>query len=256
MFRLLGASLAVFIPAALFAQTAVGPSFEVASVKIHDGDMHIAFDFSSSGSRATWLAYPIPGLIEEAYGVKFYQLSFAPSVQPPDMTYYDVFARAEGSQPRTRGGFRKMLQALLAERLNLSVHRETKEMPVHALVVGKGGPKFKESAPDAEEGSRIMMDSETQGENLTAPKCTMETLADHLTDLIGGNRPVVDRTGLKGNYNIKLRAMPTWRMDEDPRLGDIRASIAVQEQLGLKLESAKAPVEILVVDHWEKPTAN
>jgi uncharacterized protein (TIGR03435 family) len=256
MFRLLGASLVVFIPAALFAQAAAKPSFEVASVKVHDGDTHILFDFSSSGPRATWLAYPIAGLTEEAYGIKFYQLSFAPSVQRPAGTYYDVFAKAEGNQPRTRNEFRKMLQALLAERFKLAVHREMKDMPVYALVVGKGGTKFKESAPDAGEGATIMMDSKTQDEDLTAPKCTMEILADHLTDLIGGDRPVMDRTGLKGNYNIRLRATPAWRMDEDPQLGEISAFIAVQEQLGLRLESARAPVEILVVDHWEKPTAN
>jgi uncharacterized protein (TIGR03435 family) len=255
MFRLIGASLAVFIPAVLFSQSA--PAFEVASVKVHDGDLQILFNFSSSGARATWRAFPLAGLIEEAYGIEPYQLSFAPAVQRPDgQLMYDVFAKAEGDQPHARPEFRKMLQALLADRFKLAVHRETKEMPVYALVVGKGGPKFKESAPDAEDVGRINIDSRTQNQTLVATKCTMESLADDLMSFLGVEKPVVDRTGLTGFYNIKLQATPKWKMDADPELGDLSASAAVQEQLGLKLESAKAPVEILVVDHWEKPTAN
>jgi uncharacterized protein (TIGR03435 family) len=191
-------------------------------------------------------------LIRWGYNLKAYQVSFAPSVSPPDV-YYDIFAKAEGYALPTREEFRQMLQTLLADRFKLKVHRESKEMPVYALVVGKDGPKFKESAPDATFSGYGGVNGRNQYMKQT--KATMEDLTDSLG--IFADRPIVDRTGLTGTYDYRIEATPDFRLhggSED--LSDISVFAAVQEQLGLKLEPQKALIEILVVDHIEKPSAN
>ncbi len=252
MKRVIGAGLAVLVSATLFAQSAPAPSFEVASVKVYDGPLNRIGDFSSSGTRATWRVFNVMGLLMDAYGLNNYQISFAASARSLENTYYDIFAKAEGDQPRTRAEFRQMLQRLLAERFQLKVHRESRETPVYALVVGKGGPKFKESPADAE--ARFLGTVNGRNQGVTASKLTMGSLVDDLRIFV--NRPVVDRTGLAGAYDIKFEATPGFRMENNPQLADISIFTALEEQLGLKLESQKAPIEVLVVDRVEEPTAN
>jgi uncharacterized protein (TIGR03435 family) len=148
-----------------------------------------------------------------------------------------------------------MLQALLAHRFKLKLHREAKEMSVYALVVSKDGPKFKESARDAVESARVR----TSGRNLSivASKQTMDQLADLLPHAFSVELPVVNRTGLAGAYDFKLEATPEYRMTRgDPDLTNISVFIGIQRQLGLKLERQKAMIEVLVVDHAEEPSAN
>ena len=127
-------------------------------------------------------------------------------------------------------------------------------MQVYALVVGKGGPRFKESAPDAS----FVGNHGVHGRNQTikTAKFTMEMLADDLAGYFGVNRPVVDKTGLTGAYDFKFEATPEFRINANAERGDVSVFTAVQEQLGLKLQSQKAPIEILVVDRLNKPTAN
>ena len=151
--------------------------------------------------------------------------------------------------------FRQMLQTLLAERVNLKVHREMKEMPVYALVVGKNGPKLKESALDASSAdNRVGVNGRNQ--SMTASAATMEKLADTIRNIFFTDRPVLDKTGLTGTYAFKIEATPEFRINNSPELSDISVFTAVQEQLGLKLEPQKAMMEILVVDHIEKPSGN
>ena len=254
MIRPIGsASLIVLMTSGVFGQSAPPPrAFEVASVKPHQGPLSRIFDFSSSGPRVTLQAYPPIGLIMEAYNLKNYQVTFAASVPQPDYTYYDIVAKAEGNGAPTRNEFRQMLQTLLAERFNLKVHREMKEMPVYALVVGKNGPKFKESAPDATFVSNHGVNGRNQ--NMTLSKATMESVADDIRNFL--DRPVVDKTWLTGTYDVKMEATPGFTINNDPDLRDISIFTAVQEQLGLRLEAQKAMVEVLVVDHVEKPSEN
>ena len=148
-----------------------------------------------------------------------------------------------------------MLQALLAERFQMRVLRETKELPVYALVVGKSGPQLHE-AEGAGNGMRI-----GRG-RVTTQAISMEPFAKNLGKLLG--RTVVDRTGLEGKFAFTLE----WTPDPGQPMGllgpspasadDSGPSIftALQEQLGLKLEPQKGPVEILVIDHVEKPSEN
>lgn len=239
------------------ASTPPGPSsFEVASIRPNPGPWHVLLGYSSSGPRLTLEAYTVSDLIGEAYGLKNYQVTLAESRARPIVygTYYNIVAKAEGDGTPTKGEFRQMLQRLLAERFNLKFHREMKELPVYALVVGKNGPKFKESAPDAVFISHHGVNGHNQ--NMTLVKATMESLADDLSMDFGIDRPILDKTGLTGTYDIKLEATPEFRINRGADPGDISVFTAVQEQLGLKLEPTKGPVEVVVIDHVERPSEN
>jgi uncharacterized protein (TIGR03435 family) len=139
-----------------------------------------------------------------------------------------------------------MLQALLADRFKLKIHHETKEQAVYALVVAKGGFKMKTSPADAP--------SMSTGSN---GRYTATAMA--IGGLMGGlmgsvDRFIVDKTGLTGSYNFTLKWTPDGQeetVESGPPL-----FTALQEQLGLKLELAKAPIDTIVVDHIEKPSEN
>jgi uncharacterized protein (TIGR03435 family) len=182
----------------------------------------------------------------EAYDLKRYQVSFAAF----DDTVYDIAAKAEGDGTATRAQFRLMLQTLLADRFNLKFHRETRELPVYAMVIGKGGVKFKESPP--EKPSRTYGGVNGRNQYMEYSQATMETVADG----IGADRPVIDKTGLTGKYDIRLEATPEFRINNNPQPDDLRIFDAIQQQLGLKLEAQKAMIEVLVVDRMDKPSAN
>ena len=209
------------------------------------------YTFSSSGPHATYQGYTVTYLIMEAFKLKGYQVSLGPS--PLDWyssVYYDIFANAEGDARLSRDDFRPMMRSLLVERFHLRFHREQKEMPVYALVVSKNGPKFRESAPNAVFQANHGVNGRLQ--NLVATKFTMDMLADD----IGVDRPVVDQTGLRGQYDIRLEATPEFRIINSSAPGDISIFDALPDQLGLKLQLQKTMVEVLVVDHVEKPSAN
>ena len=138
----------------------------------------------------------------------------------------------------------RMLQAILVERFGLKTPQETREQPIYALVIAKGGPKLiagEKAGGTSWGGGRI----ETHG----AP---IERLAFTLSDVLG--RVVVDKTGLTGKYDVELK----WTPDEQQVTADAGPTLftAIQEQLGLKLEPAKGPVDTFVVDQVEKPTEN
>ena len=147
---------------------------------------------------------------------------------------------------------------LLADRFRLVIHRESKEAPVYALVVGKSGPKVEESKePD---GAPQNMSTNNNGGKvqMTAKRISMAQLATNLSGNLG--RPVLDRTGLPAKYNFKM----DWSVDlnarqaENSGLDSSGPTIftAIQEQLGLRLESTKGPVEIIVIDRAEKASEN
>jgi uncharacterized protein (TIGR03435 family) len=235
--------------AASFAQT-----FEVASVRVHTGPLNRIAGYSASGARVEYEAWPILLLIMEAYNLKRYQVAFATTPPDADTTYYNIVAKADGDTPRTRAEFRPLLQTLLSERFHLRFHREAREIPVYALVIGKNVPKLKPSAPDAESHVHIGVNGRNQF--IEATKLTMDQLAADIPDALGSDRPIVDRTGLTGAYDFKLEATFASRLNRDPDPSDLTIFTAVQEQLGLKLEPQKAAIQVLVIDHIEKPSAN
>jgi uncharacterized protein (TIGR03435 family) len=182
------------------------------------------------------------------------------------------------SEDERRTERQRMLQALLAERFKLTVHRESKELPIYALVVAKDGPKLQEAkpgdtypngikGPDGQPGAGMMMMGR---EGLTAQGIPIANLVRHLSRVLG--RKVVDKTGLTGKYDFTLKWTPDQSQSAmlrgpeggQPGTGSAAAPeasepsifTALQEQLGLKLDSQKGPVEILIIDHVEKPSEN
>jgi len=172
------------------------------------------------------------------------------------------FSKLTGEQQKTfQEQMEQRLQALLAERFHLSVHRETKEQPVYALVVGKTGSKLQ----PAKEGSPGKI--QWRRNQFTADGVQLQMLTPALASILG--RPVIDKTGLTGNFDLTLE----WAPDPNPSFGNFGPApgadapppgdpngpsifTAVQEQLGLRLESEKGPVEIVVIDRVEKPSEN
>jgi uncharacterized protein (TIGR03435 family) len=152
------------------------------------------------------------------------------------------------------------LQALLADRFQLSIHRETKEQPLYALVIGKSGSKLQESQSKHDARHMMMGGGDFEGQGVP-----LEMLTAALSRQLG--RPVIDHTRLKGHYDFKLEWTPEPGQSggplppgvEGPPPADLNGPslfTAIQEQLGLRLESQKGPVDVLVVDRVEKPSEN
>jgi bla regulator protein blaR1 len=267
--------LATLVAAPVFAQskdtTTIARKFEVASIKPSDPSAgHNVQVQMAPGGRFVAKNLSIKMLIQQAYDVRDFQITGGPGWIGSER--YDIVAKAEGDEEVRREQIKLMLQALLADRFKMTLHRDTKELPVYALVVGKSGSKLKAAEPLAEgertgpgpgKGSMMRMG---RGE-LTAQRAPMTILANMLAQQLG--RPVLDRTGLKGEYDLNLQ----WTPDQGQGPGgpadtggDHQTTAtdssgpslftAVQEQLGLKLESQKGPVEILIIDHIEKATEN
>jgi uncharacterized protein (TIGR03435 family) len=241
----------VMVGVGLFAQTP--PAFEVASIRVHSFASADRVGPPIAGNRGTF-GGNLKQLIIYAWDLKVYQLSGGPAwVTNPstDTDYYDINAKAEGDEPLTESRARQLLQTLLADRFQLRVHRESKEMPVYALVIGKAGPKLKDSAPDATTGMRASVTLATVTSTFT--KSPMSSLVRVLSS--AADRPVLDQTGLTGSYDYKIE------FARDPAAAVAESSAAslftaVQEQLGLKLEPRKASIETLVIDHAERPSDN
>ena len=162
-----------------------------------------------------------------------------------DADRFDVTAKAGGVGWATVAQKQSMLRRLLADRFKLAVHREVKDTQGYALVAAKSGPKLKKAGPGAEARGTIFV------RGLRHPSASMDTLAGMLARPL--HRPVVNKTGIEGNYNIVLNYSQEGTADSS--LPSIFT--ALEEQLGLKLESLKVPAEMLVIDHVESvPTEN
>jgi len=207
-------------------------------------------------------------LIALAYRIPSFQIAGGASWVSSDR--FDVECKAE--DPKTDNGqLRLMLQSMLEDRFRLQLHRETKESAVYALVVAKGGPKIKSSSdqtsPDdvgpAQTGDGPNHGGVLLGNGLLIGNAVaLSRFATVLSPQL--ERMIVDRTNLAGRFDIRLHWTPDAReLPQDvtgrPSQNDSDAPsifTAIQEQLGLKLEPAKGPVEVIVIDHAERPTVN
>ena len=232
MNRLLLLALA-FTPA-LAAQT---PVFEVASIKPHKPDPTGSGGLSAQHGRLNFINVTLKNLITSAYELRDFQISGGPAWI--DSERYDLVAKAENDA----GGKElwMMVRPLLAERFKLAVHTDTKDLPVYDMVVSKRGSKLRPAAPDAQGSSRMGRSS------FTADRISMSNFSFILSSIV--DRPVLDKTGLVGDFALKLDWAP--RDPDGPSI-----FTALEEQLGLKLEPRKGPVEILVIDHAERPSEN
>ena len=306
---IMSAGLVVFTCCAALAQTAENsPAFEVASVKpaapITGNFIRVGMrggPGSSDPGQITYTNVTVKNVLMNAYGVKGFQISGPGWL---DSERYDIVAKL----PRgaTKAEFMAMLQNLLAERFKLTLHREKKDLPMYALVVGKNGPKLKESVDDPApkeggpaDGPAATMGKLTMGRDgfpvlpaaaggrgamamtmmngnarMTANGQTMAGLAEMLSNQL--DLPVVDMTGLTGKYDYTLYFAPEGLagmrlpggLPPPPPPGEAGGGMpaasapdaqsnpnlftALQEQLGLKLEQRKGPVDLLVIDHLEK----
>jgi uncharacterized protein (TIGR03435 family) len=243
---------------ALYAQKPAPPAFDVASVKAAEatagrGDRGgfnglgmlglgkgRAGNFTPSPGGLTALNATLSGCIQWAYGVSDYQVS-GPAWITEDR--FNIAAKAPGEASEDQ--VRTMLQALLADRFQLSFHRQSKEMQAYALVIAKNGPKLKESTTDGPPNVR----RERLG--VAVEGATVRQLAEALTMIL--QVPVVDDTGLKGRYDATVDVTPYIPLDNSGPADLMSIAItALQDLLGLKLEARKMPVDILVVDRAER----
>ncbi|MGD0869590.1 MAG: TIGR03435 family protein [Bryobacteraceae bacterium] len=243
------AVLAILVASAAFGQTAPAPPvFEVASVKPASQPQQ-GLDFRVyPGGRLHITNLTLNVILQQAYDVKGYQMAGGPAWMDTDR--FDVEAKAEGDP--TKAQIMAMLQALLADRFQLKVRRESREGNVYALVVAKGGPKLKPPTGDRSYLSLHRNDPPTQTGvhySLAGKKATLALIAENLGREVG--RPVLDRTGIQGEFDFQV----DYAIDDNPESGP-SIFAAIQEQLGLKLEATKGPVETLVIEHAEKPSGN
>jgi uncharacterized protein (TIGR03435 family) len=237
---------------ALIALTACGQSFEVASVKLGDSPARSTFGPLAGGERYRAVNAPLSWLMSAAYGVPLRMISGLPQSFSGDL--YDIEAKAE--RPVNRDQMMTMLQHLLEDRFKLVVRRETREMTAYVLVVGKSGAKVEESSDGGELAVQKVNASKSTYRNISIPM-----FANLLASIVDDT--VADQTGLKGMYNFSLNFMPEHlgpgvlegrERGPDPNAPSLSA--ALQDQLGLKLESRKVPLETLIVDRIEKLSAN
>lgn len=243
------------------------PDFDVTSVKQNKGESSMMrWQYTADGISLMNLS--LTNIVASAYNVKQYLISGGPSWI--NSTSFDVDAKVA---PDDVASFKKlspsqrrlMLQKLLADRFHLAVHFETKPLPVYDLVIAQDGPKFKAAAPDPPPPP------DADPANPPKPKgmlrmgpgmvnfqdMPMSAFVAQLGYAVG--REVIDKTALTGKYDLELR----WTPDNSPATSETEKAdappnifTALQEQLGLKLEASKGPVQTLVIDHVEMPSAN
>jgi uncharacterized protein (TIGR03435 family) len=256
-------------------------TFDAASVKVASPPFHRVAMIGGPGTktpdRINFENIGLGSIIAKAYDVKRYQI-FGPDWL--DSERYNVIATvAPGT---TKEQFQLMLQNLLVDRFQLKLHRDTKEMAVYSLAVAKNGPKFKKAvlalAPAVNNAPHEPPDfdkmaKDADGYPVLGPGMTMATAGGYaragnkahmewLVDMIASQtgRPVIDATGLTDEYDFLLSWIPqppgvNPSVTDDPKGPDLFQ--ALEQQLGLKLESKKAPIIVLVIDRAEKtPTPN
>jgi bla regulator protein blaR1 len=245
-------SVAIVAVCTAFGQPPPPPAFEVASIKLYrlPANTFIAppqtNSFDISGSRIDFWPLTLTGLIVAAYNVREDQVSGGPAwalEQGGDR--YLINAKAPVGAPSS-AEVRLMLQALLAERFNLKLRHETKDLPVYEVTVGKNRPKMKEVSADGP---------------ATVPPVFKGTM-EHLLIMLRGplDRPLIDKTGLAGTYEytFDMRKLENARAAgrTDPAALTDTWLAAIQEQLGLRVEAKKAATDILVIDRADRPSGN
>lgn len=237
---------------ALMTVAALGQSFEVASVKPGKPPAQSTMTVLPGGERFVARNMPLVWLVSAAYNVPMRQISGLP--QDLSNEGYDIEAKAE--RPRNREQMMRMLQGLLEDRFKLAARRETKELKAQVLVVGKGGAKIEENRDGAELAMRKITGNKMSYHNM--PMALFANLLAFAVD-----DAVVDQTGLKGSYDFTLdyyRGPGGIGVKEGrepaPDANGPSLQTALREQLGLRLESRKGPVEILMVEHAERPAIN
>jgi uncharacterized protein (TIGR03435 family) len=223
-------------------------SFEVTSVRPSPTNRYVPAVVNPQSFR---IVSTLGDAILWAYELHKYQLSGGPPWISRE--YYQIEGRTQ--TPATKKEMRAMLQRLLADRFKLKVRGEAKEIPIYALMVGNAGPKVQiAKSPCGESGCINVAPGE-----FVAIAARMDAIAATLSNIV--DRPVLDQTGLTGQYDFRLKFDPTFQRPFDgqgpPRVGTDAPSIfAAFQDLGLKLEPRRATVDTVVIDDAEKPAPN
>ncbi len=222
-------TLITLLTPVLFAQT-----FEVAAVRVspaRSGEAQF-LKMNVDAARASYANVTLKFLISIAYEISDNRMTGGEGWM--DTTRFDVDAKLRPGTGKQQ--VPQMLQALLAERFGLAVHKISKTVPAYDLVVAKGGPKLKSAAGDGS-GSNYILKGKIVG-----PQLSIGALADILSRQTG--RPVKDATAISGAFDVRLNWTPDDITGDDPSI-----YIALQEQLGLQLRPAREDIEFLVIDH-------
>jgi uncharacterized protein (TIGR03435 family) len=210
--------------------------------------------YSYPGGRIHATSYRLRYLIHDAYDVELYQIVGGPHWLDEDR--FDIEAKPPASSDAARwvpasiktppnSEMRRMLQTLLAERFHLAVHRETRKEQLYVLTTAKGGPKLKPPASTTAEPFVAFLPHGFRGEN-----ATIDQLADRLARNL--HRPVLNRTGIEGHFDFLIDCPP----DNAGTDENVLLLSALQDQVGLKLQTQPGSIDVIVVDHAEKPAPN
>jgi len=245
------------------AQAQMRLAFEAASVKQNNSGSR-AIRMGGGLDRFSAENVTLRMIMSLAYDLEDFQILQRP--EWVDAERYDIQAKAEGKP--TRQDIMNMLQVLVEDRFKLAFHRDKKELPVYLLTIGKNGPALaardcitRESnvptATNAPDSSFCGYLSFGNGNTIRATSIRMGSFADVLTNIL--KRKVIDTTGFESAFDVSLNYSSDLLPNDNTLVpADLTPSIftALQEQLGLKLESGKRPVDVLVIDHVERPTEN
>jgi uncharacterized protein (TIGR03435 family) len=246
-------SLFLFNACLAFSQPAAAPpAFEVASVKVNTAGINEGMGrgreiVTPSPAGISMINVRLKSVIQWAYHVQPVQISGPGWL---DVDRYDIIAKAAGATPEDQ--LRQMMQKLLADRFKLALHRESKEMLAYVITVAKSGLKIKIKESTSEGDMSIQPSGEAAA---TIERATVSRLAEMLSEPL--QSPVIDETGLTGRYDFKIDLTSFMaNLDHDHPMGinDAISLIiqAAQQQLGIKIDQKKMPVEMLMVDHAEK----
>jgi uncharacterized protein (TIGR03435 family) len=232
------------------------PVFEVATIKPNTSGV-LAKKVGISGRQISTTNTSVSYLITYAYGIQAKQITGGPAWLESEK--YDVTGKPEGEGQPSPNQWKAMIQKLLADRFQLTFHRDKKELSVYVIVVARNGPKLTRSEGNLNGGPSLLF----KGASLPGKNATVGDLAGVMERTVL-DRPVVDQTGLAGRFDFNL----IWTPDETqfggarvrPPAGLATAPpdlfAAMQEQLGLKLQASKAPVDVIVIDKVSKPSEN
>jgi uncharacterized protein (TIGR03435 family) len=235
------------------------PKFDIASVKLQPFTGQGSVGIQVHGNTLDAEHCSLFSLVTFAYNLRDVQLSGGPAWVKSGVLatseLYQVIAKTPADNPPSIAVFRQMLQALLAERFQLQVHHAQNDMPTYNLVVNKGGPKLKESPADAKFDFNASSVGRL-GVRIKATHMTMQELIDH--QLVGyTDRLIIDKTGLTAPYDFTLTFMvENYPAGQPPGPNDPAPLAAAVQDLGLKLEAGTAPLDTVVIDHAERPSAN
>jgi uncharacterized protein (TIGR03435 family) len=245
-----GAGIAIGAIVLLDAAFASAQTFAAASIRPSAGQVQFEHDGKTviTPGNVTMRDVTAATCIKFAYGVQYSQISGPDWLESE---HFDILAKADA--PVAEDQLKLMMQALLADRFKLSFHRQSKELSAYALTVAKGGAKLKESTAD----EKMFRENSAGGTIVKA--MTMKEWADFISGPL--QTPVVDRTGLTGRYDFSLdftAYLPGGEKVMNVAFDNANGIViaAMQGELGLKLESRKEMLEVLVIDRVEKPSAN